>query len=175
MYNPIVMSKMFLLNDARIFDKFNSDYMYWIDAGITSTVHPGYFTHDKVLEKLSKYTSNYTSKFLFVVFPYETTTEIHGFLYDKMCSYVTSNALTINKVARGGFFGGPVKSISHINAIYYNLLLETLRNGHMGTEESIFSIIIYKYSELVNYATINENGLLYKFFEDIKNNKLIIT
>ena len=39
MYNPLVMSKMFLLNDARIMDRFNSSHMYWIDAGITNTVH----------------------------------------------------------------------------------------------------------------------------------------
>lgn len=41
MYNPLVMSKMFLLNDARIMDVFDSEYMYWIDAGITNTVHWG--------------------------------------------------------------------------------------------------------------------------------------
>lgn len=33
MYNPLVMSKMFLLHDAKILDKFNSDYMFWIDGG----------------------------------------------------------------------------------------------------------------------------------------------
>ena len=53
-YNPLVMSKMFLLHDAKILDKFNSDYLFWIDAGITNTVHIGYFTHDNVLEKLVK-------------------------------------------------------------------------------------------------------------------------
>ena len=45
MYNPLVMSKVFLLNDAKIMDNFNSDYMFWIDAGLTNTVHSGYFTH----------------------------------------------------------------------------------------------------------------------------------
>jgi len=49
-YNPLVMSKMFLLNDARIMDRFNSEYLFWLDAGISNTVHPGYFTHDKVLD-----------------------------------------------------------------------------------------------------------------------------
>ncbi len=48
MYNPLVMSKMFLLHDAKILDRFNSEYLFWIDAGLTNTVHPGYFTHDKV-------------------------------------------------------------------------------------------------------------------------------
>ena len=55
MYNPLVMSKIFLLHDAKILDKFDSDYLFWIDAGLTNTVHPGYFTHDKVIDKLHKY------------------------------------------------------------------------------------------------------------------------
>ena len=82
MYNPLVMSKMFLLNDARILDPFNSEMMFWIDAGLTNTVHPGYFTHDKVLEKLPKY----ISKFSFVCFPYEANNEIHGFEFNLLNS-----------------------------------------------------------------------------------------
>jgi hypothetical protein len=52
MYNPLVMSKMFLLHDAKILDKFDSTHLMWIDGGITNTVHIGYFTHDMVLSKM---------------------------------------------------------------------------------------------------------------------------
>jgi hypothetical protein len=165
MYNPLVMSKIFLLNDARIMDVFNSDYMYWIDAGLTNTVHPGYFTHDKVLEKLPKY----ISKFSFVTFPYETETEIHGFESNKLNSIAGDK---VNKVARGGFFGGPKHTITDINSIYYSLLSSTLNDGYMGTEESIFSIMLYKHSDLINYFEIESNGLMGKFFEDLKNDNL---
>lgn len=165
MYNPLVMSKVFLLNDAKIVDQFNSEYMFWLDAGITNTVHPGYFTHDKVLDNLSKY----ISKFSFVCFPYEAETEIHGFEYNKLNQLAGDK---VNKVARGGFFGGPKDSISDINGIYYNLLQSTLNEGYMGTEESIFSIMCYKHSDLINYFEIESNGLFGKFFEDLKNNKL---
>mgnify|MGYP003352231257 CR=1 FL=1 len=61
MYNPLVMSKMFLLHDARLLDSFNSEYMFWIDAGLTNTVHPGYFTYDNVLDKLPKYIDKFSS------------------------------------------------------------------------------------------------------------------
>ena len=166
-YNPLVMSKMFLLHDAKIMDPFDSEYMFWIDAGLTNTVHPGYFTHDKVLNNLPKY----ISKFSFVCFPYETTTEIHGFEYNKMVSLVGDK---VNKVARGGFFGGPKNTISDINSIYYNILTSTLQEGYMGTEESLFSIMTYKHSNLVNYFEIEGNGLFGKFFEDLKNNTLEI-
>jgi len=166
-YNPLVMSKMFLLHDAKIMDPFDSEYMFWIDAGLTNTVHPGYFTHDKVFNNLPKY----ISKFSFVCFPYETTTEIHGFEYDKMVSFAGTD---VNKVARGGFFGGPKETIKDLNGIYYNLLLSTLNEGYMGTEESIFSIMCYKHSDLINYFEIDGNGLFGKFFEDLKDDKLII-
>jgi hypothetical protein len=156
------MSKMFLLNDAKIMDPFNSEMMFWIDAGLTNTVHPGYFTHDKVLEKLPKY----ISKFSFVCFPYEANTEIHGFEFNKLNSVAGSK---VDKVARGGFFGGPKHTITDMNGIYYNFLKTTLEEGYMGTEESIFSIMCYTHSDLINYFEIESNGLFGKFFEDLKN------
>jgi hypothetical protein len=164
-YNPLVMSKVFLLHDAKIMDQFDSEYMFWIDGGLTNTVHPGYFTHDKVLNNLSKY----ISKFSFISFPYDAEREIHGFEYNKLNSLAGAK---VTKVARGGFFGGPKHTISDINGIYYNLLISTLNEGYMGTEESIFSIMTYKHSDLTNYFEIEGNGLIGKFFEDLKNDTL---
>jgi hypothetical protein len=164
-YNPLVMSKVFLLHDAKIMDQFNSEYMFWIDGGLTNTVHPGYFTHDKVLDKLSKY----ISKFSFICFPYDAENEIHGFEYNKLNSIAGDK---VTKVARGGFFGGPKHTIADINGIYYNLLISTLNEGYMGTEESIFSIMCYKHADLINYFEIENNGLIGKFFEDLKNDTL---
>jgi hypothetical protein len=42
----------------------------------------------------------------------------------------------------------------------------------MGTEESIFSIMCYTHSDLINYFEIESDGLFGKFFEDLKNNEL---
>jgi FkbM family methyltransferase len=167
MYNPLVMGKMFLLNDAGIFDKFNSTHLFWIDAGITNTVHQGYFTHDKIQDKFSKIFNNFT----FVAFPYEATNEIHGFSYPKINSYANKD---VKLVCRGGLFGGPKHTLSDINSIYYILLNQTLNDGYMGTEESIFSIMLYKYSDLIDYVRIEENGLISKFCEDVKNNEFTV-
>jgi hypothetical protein len=165
MYNPLVMSKVFLLHDAKLLDKFDSEYMFWIDAGLTNTIHPGYFTHDKVLNKLPKSLGDFN----FVCFPYETTTEIHGFTISEMNRLTNSK---VNKVARGGFFGGKKEVISEINTIYYQLLSDTLNRGYMGTEESIFTLMVYLYPNLISYFDIEPNGLMGKFFEDIKENRL---
>ena len=166
MYNPIVMSKMFLLNDARIFDKFDSQFLFWIDAGLTNTVHQGYFTHDKVLDKLPKY----INKFSFVCFPYEANNEIHGFKFSEINNIAGTK---VELVGRGGFFGGPKNTIGDINSIYYNILQSTLSQNLMGTEESIFSIMVYKHADMVDYFEIESNGLFGKFFEDLKNDSLV--
>lgn len=155
------MSKMFLLNDAAIFNPFDSENYCWIDAGLTQTVHPGYFSHDKVIQKLEPM----LKKFLFVCYPYETNSEIHGFKIDAMNKYAGAK---VNRVARGGFFGGNKKILSQINGIYYNLLNGTLSEGYMGTEESIFTLITYLHPELTNIEMIDGNGLISTFFERVK-------
>lgn len=165
MYNPLVMSKMFLLHDALLLDKFNSEKLYWIDAGLTNTVHAGYFTHDNVLPKIDKLTDN----FLFVCFPYEADREIHGFDIKQMDKITETR---VDKVCRGGFFGGTKEVIRQMNNLYYGLMKSTLQNGLMGTEESLFSILLYQNPTIVDYVEIESNGLMYKFFEDVKNDAI---
>jgi len=167
LYNPLVMSKIFLLNDARILDKFDSEKMFWIDAGLTNTVHLGYFTHDNVLNNIDRD----FKKFNFISFPYDGKVEIHGFEYKKICEYSNCD---VDMVCRAGFFGGEKSYISDINSIYYSLLMQTLREGLMGTEESLFTIMTYKNPNIINYYEIDGNGLLGKFFENVKNNTLVI-
>jgi hypothetical protein len=168
-YNPMVMSKMFLLHNAKIYNPFNTEYMFWLDGGITNTVHPGYFSHDKVIEKLE----HITNKMLFVCFPYSSSTEIHGFEINKLKQLANND--NVNRVARGGFFGGHIEYISKANNLYYSLLNDSLKSGYMGTEESIFTIMSYLDEDTYECSMIEDNGLISTFFEKIKNNKNIIT
>jgi len=163
-YNPVVMSKMFLLHNTKVFNPFDSDYYFWLDGGITNTVHPGYFSHDKILDKIE----SFVNKMLFVCFPYETNTEIHGFDINAMKQYARSDS--VNRVARGGFFGGHKDYISPANDLYYSLLNDTLSSGYMGTEESIFTIMTYLDPDTYQFESINQDGLLATFFENVKNN-----
>lgn len=167
-YNPMVMSKMFLLHNAKCSNPFNTEYMFWLDGGITNTVHPGYFSHDKVIQKIEKI----VDKFLFICFPYETTSEIHGFSIEKMRDY--ANNPNVNRVARGGFFGGHIDYISKANELYYSLLHDTIKSGYMGTEESIFTLMTYLDPEIYKYESIEDNGLISTFFEKVKNNVTLV-
>ena len=167
MYNPLVMSKMFILHDALLLDKFDSEKLYWIDAGLSNTVNLGYFTKDNVLSKID----NLFDKFTFICFPYQANTEIHGFDIKQMDKYTKDR---VDKVFRVGFFGGPIEDIRQMNTLYYDLIKDTLSKGLMGTEESLFSILLYNNPSLIDYVEINGDGLLYKFFEDVKNDDVKI-
>jgi hypothetical protein len=166
LYNPLVMTKMFFLNDARILSKFNDSHIFWIDAGLTNTVHVGYLTDKRVMNNLI----DAVTDFSFVCFPYEAINEIHGFDYKAICNYTKAK---VNKVARGGFFGGPSSSVQDVNGIYYNTLITTLNEGYMGTEESIFSIMVYNNADKISYFNINSDGLLYTFFDNLGTGKLV--
>jgi hypothetical protein len=161
-YNPMVMSKMFMLHNAKIFNPFDSQYFYWIDGGITNTMDLGYFKNSIVLKNLL----NISKKFLFICFPYETSTEIHGFKIDGMKKYAKSSE--VNRVARGGFFGGHKDCISSANDLYYYLLDSTLSEGYMGTEESIFTLMTYLDEDSYKYEMIQDNGLIYYFFDQLQ-------
>jgi FkbM family methyltransferase len=167
-YNPVVMSKMFMLNDCTIFNPFNTDYFFWIDGGISNTVHSGYFWHDRVFDNLPYY-YEINNKFLYLSYPYIGNDEIHGFKREGMNKYCGVDS--VEYVCRGGFFGGRKDHINQINNIYYNYLQSSLREGYMGTEESIFTIIAHRHDDLVHRFIIDGSGLVAPFFEQLKDIK----
>lgn len=167
-YNPMVMSKMFMLHDQTCFNPFNTDYFIWLDGGITNTVHPGYFTHDKILDKITPYLKD----FLFLSFPYTGNDEIHGFKRDGMNRYAKTDF--VRYVCRGGLFGGHKDVIKKANSTYYHLLGNSLKEGYMGTEESIFTIMAYLEPEIYRRFMIQDNGLISYFTEELKNNRVTL-
>jgi hypothetical protein len=166
-YNPVVMSKFFMLHDSCIMNPFNTEHFYWIDAGISSTVNLGYFSTYNVHEKLTKYVSS----LLFVCFPYDGQVEVHGFTKSKFNECCNANS---EYVARGGFFGGRADYIKKFNPKYYDTLRSTLNEGYMGTEESIFTILCYLYPEDICRVMIEGNGLLNTIFEALKNDSIVV-
>ena len=163
-YNPIVQSKMFFLHDASIFNNFNTEYFYWVDAGLTSSVPAGHLGGDRCLDNIIEH----TDPFIFLSYPYETLDEIHGFNYKAMKHFAKNE---VKYVCRGGLFGGHKEAIRGANGTYYSLLSETLNSNYMGTEESIFSIMAVREPQIYKRFMLDDNGLVVKFTEAlIKNN-----
>lgn len=166
-YNPIVMSKYFMLHDSCYINPFQTENFFWIDSGLSNTVNIKHFLNKENIEKIS----NYFTKLLFVCFPYDGKQEVHGFEKKKLNQLAGAET---EFVARGGFFGGNSNSIRKLNSIYYDYLRSTLSDGFMGTEESIFTILCYKYGHEVDRVMINGNGLLGTFFENVVNDNIKI-
>lgn len=146
LYNPVVMSKMPLMDIAIEQSKFNVDYFYWVDAGIRSD--PIHFSK-QVLEDIGDY-----SQFFFTCFPY-IDTEIHGFDTNKVKEIILDDP---TMVARATFWGGNKDRIKRINSLYKDLMHKTLNEGFMGTEETLFTILTYKNPDLIDYYKMNESN-----------------
>jgi len=166
-YNPVVMSKMFFLHDAKILNPFNDSYLIWLDAGISQTVYENYFYDNNVLHRLKQY----LDPFLFLAYPYEANQEIHGFELNAINKYAGEK---IDYVCRGGLFGGHKDFISQAHSEYYHTLSESLNSGLMGTEESIFSIMSKKSENVYNRYMLDQNGLIVKFVEALFNDDCIL-
>jgi hypothetical protein len=166
-YNPIVQSKMFMLNDASIWNPFDTEYFFWLDAGITNTVPHTHITENNILDKLPQY----GNPFLFLSYPYQAETEIHGFTFSEMNKIARAN---VEYVCRGGLFGGHKQQIHEANATYYSMLTNTLNTGYMGTEESIFTLMSYNEPHLYKRFELDGNGLIVKFTQAVIDEKVDI-
>jgi hypothetical protein len=161
-YNPIVQSKMFMLNDATIWNPFDCEYFFWLDAGITNTVPSSHLVEKNVLEKLT----DYGNPFLFLSYPYLAKNEIHGFSFNEMNRISQTE---VKYVCRGGLFGGHKEQINEANATYYSMLMNTINDGFMGTEESIFTLMAHIEPHLYKRYELDGNGLIMKFTQSIIN------
>ena len=166
-YNPMMFTKMFMLNDSAIVNPFNSEYLFWVDGGLTNTVNSGYFVKDKVLDNLENYMSSLDKEYVHITYPYEYNDEIHGFERKQMAKYCNTDY--VNYVARGGFFGGHKNTIHNMNTLYYGIMESTLKDNLMGADECLFTIMCHKYPELIHRFEIEGNGLVWPFFENLKS------
>jgi len=164
-YNPIVQSKMFMLHDVTIWNPFDSKKFIWLDAGITNTVYEKFFAENDALSKIDPY----IDPFLFLSYPYEAGDEVHGFRHSDMKAICGED---VKYVCRGGLFGGTKEAIHEANSEYYTLLQNTLSQGLMGTEETIFTMMAYLFPQKYRRYALDENGLVVKFIQNLINDKI---
>lgn len=165
LYNPLVMSKQFMLNDATLFGYFDTKYFLWMDAGLSNTVNLDQYINEEFEQRITPH----MNKMLYLCFPYDGNVEVHGFSKAAMNNYAGEET---RWVARGGIFGGSKTAINIMNDHYYAMLNDTISSGFMGTEESIFTLLTYKYKDKCNVRMIEDNGLVYKFLEDIQKQRV---
>lgn len=172
LYNPMMMTKMFMVNDSALLNPFNTKYFYWMDGGLCSTVSQDTFLDGDVFRKIPL---AYKDSIVHIAYPYEPNTEIHGFeknAFYRECQLNPSDTHVL--ISRGGFWGGSKDSIHEYNRLYYDVLNSTISSGNVGADECLFTILAYKNPELIERFQIESNGLVWPFFEAMKDIKQFI-
>lgn len=147
-YNPLVMSKMFMMRDAARQNLWNTSHFVYLDAKHNCRI-PKVMTpkNDHIIR------AHMFDKFLLTTFDYMPDTEVHGFEYkafNEYCNIGSAEKRQLVKVGRGGIFGGSAFVLEYMAAMYDIALTATLRQGVMGTEENILSILKYQVKQYVD-------------------------
>jgi glycosyltransferase involved in cell wall biosynthesis len=138
-YIPMTLMKQRMLCDATL--STGSNYLYWLDSGMFSSYHVTGELEQFYLEKIPK------DKFFMASFPYYTTSEIHGYNINGMIKRCGRNP---GYVCRATLFGGAKEQIQQITNLYNAEIVWALRNGYIGTEESIYTILSVMHPDLFN-------------------------
>ena len=129
-YAALVMHKLRLL--AQVASQYPADTnVFWVDAGLTRTVAAPCV--------VSLAAPPQPDRLQWLAYPYpENTPEIHGFSRAAIHAYAGT---AVTHVVRGGFFGGLKEAILRALPAYEVCVAQTLADGYLGTEESIFSLL----------------------------------
>eukprot|EP01134_Creolimax_fragrantissima_P005809 CFRG5809T1 len=143
-YTTIVMYKMMLLRMAARSNPFNTESFVFIDSR-----HACHNPQVFVNENFGLLRKNMDTM-MATHFDYAQFTETHGFKHDAFMKWLGLPQHSKHKVVRGGIFGGKIGTIEVVTMLYENILRGTLKDGYMGTEENIFSIILYRHEPLIH-------------------------
>lgn len=154
-YFVATLTKMGMLHDQSIWNPFGTRYLAWIDADLTASVHPRYFTDARLLEALP----GLLRRFLVLSRP--------SFIADAAGVARASRVQT-------QLFGGEVREIAHVNAMYFQLLEQMLRDGELPTDEAILTRLLERHPERFDRFVLQENGLAGCLFEEMRSMRVSI-
>jgi len=152
-YFVTTLTKMGMLHDQSIWNPFGTRYLVWIDADVSASVHPRYFTDERLLDTLPCL----LRRFLFLTRP-SAVTDAAG----------TPGASRV----QAQLFGGELGEIPHANALYYQLLEHPLRQGLLPTDESLFTQVMERAPERFDRFILQDNGLLGFLFEEMRTGRV---
>jgi hypothetical protein len=150
-YLPFVFAKPLWLRDAATGNPFGTKYFVWMDGGLAANRIYAHLSQPRFLRKLS------LDRFSVVSVPYTTNEEIHGFDRKACARYCGTDF--VSWIVRGGLFGGTSDTIAHVVELYATLMADTLAQGHLGTEETLLTILAHQHPELTHRIMLSRIGL----------------
>ena len=149
-YIPITLYKIFFMYNESINVSNKNNFIFWVDAGLTSVCKINRDFLFKITELIS-------DKLYFQTFKGSLEgTEIHG-LTREGYKYIGIDEWGL-QIPRGGIFGGKSQIINNVFNLYKDILVKIINKNFLGTEEAIFCMLLYKYSELFYSIECGKNG-----------------
>jgi hypothetical protein len=150
-YLPFVLAKPYWMRDAAAGNPFRTEHFVWIDGGLAGNRIYAHLSRRRFVRKLN------LDRFGVVCVPYTANDEIHGF--DRQACARYCGVDFVSWLVRGGLLGGTRDAIDRVAELYAALLDDTLAHGHLGTEETLLTILAHRHPELMPRRMLSEVGL----------------
>jgi hypothetical protein len=150
-YLPFVLAKPYWLRDVAISNPFRTNHFVWMDGGLVDNPTYAHLARPNFLRKMD------LSSFGVVGVPYTSNEEIHGFERKACARYCNTDF--VSWIVRGGLFGGAPAAIEQVAELYTALMDDTLAHGHLGTEETLLTILAHRHPDLLQRRMLSPIGI----------------
>lgn len=141
-YNLLMFAKLYIMVEALSYDKFNTDIIIWSDGG---------YMHQ--FPKNILYPYNLVKNFYqfgqpqWTFIRYEDKGMFRG--YSKGAQKYLNHNLTTDFVILASCFGGYTQVLIDMKQTFENFLRIVLEEGDMNSDESVLSLMVYRYPYLI--------------------------
>jgi hypothetical protein len=140
-YLPLVLAKPGWLRDAAAANPFDTARFVWMDGGLPANPVYASLSRRRFIRGID------FDGFRVLSVPYTTNDEIHGFDRRACARYCDTDFVSWH--IRGGVFGGTPDAVATVADLYDSLLDDTLTQGHLGTEETLLTILAHRHPTLL--------------------------
>jgi hypothetical protein len=147
-YLPMVLAKPYWLRDAAARNPFDTERFLWMDGGLPGNPVYARLSRRRFVRRLD------IEHFRVLCVPYTANQEIHGFDRQACARYCATDF--VSWIVRGGLFGGTPAAIQRVADLYDALLDDTLKHGHLGTEETLLTILAHRHPDLLQRRMLSE-------------------
>ena len=141
------LSKMFLLNDATLFNPFNTELFLWVDIKILPEIVSSLENQNKTFSKKLK--EIYDDMRLFLPSCALKKSDIENFNIASQIWLGHDESIPKYK-ATGYMFGGHKQAINNFNAVYYGCLNRLLDNKITCSASTVLTVSSYSHNYLCN-------------------------
>jgi FkbM family methyltransferase len=165
LYAPATLSKQFFLNDASIFDPFQSAMFLWVDSDLAAAIgDPAVWFTDECGRNLHALLRD--QGMLYLVRPMTAEDDAPAFPRSAMAQF--AGDLPRYQVETR-VFGGSRAAINAVNGVYYSLLGRTLAAGCLGSEAHVSTLVAHAHPELCALHMVGGADGLRSWFEQLQH------